>query len=97
MQTKKTFRDLIYEYLDKNDKQWSKLGIDILLGKPTDAVMQQREVMFLPEYLLAALDKTTIDNRKIVSGKNQLYEVNEQPVIVNYFEHPFLFLLVYSL
>ena len=34
LQTKSTFRDLIYEYLDYNDKQWSKLGIDILLGKP---------------------------------------------------------------
>jgi hypothetical protein len=32
LSSKKTFRDLIYEYLNKNDKQWSKLGIDILLG-----------------------------------------------------------------
>ncbi len=32
LETKSSFRDLIHKYLDYNDKQWSKLGIDILLG-----------------------------------------------------------------
>ena len=98
LQSKKTFRDLIYEYLDKSDEQWSKLGIDLLLGKPTDAVMQPREETFLPDYLLAALDKTSIDSRKLVSEKHQLYQVIEQPVIVNYFEHPlFIFTCLFVL
>jgi len=35
----KTFRNLIHDYLHINDKYWSKLGIDILLGAKTDAVM----------------------------------------------------------
>jgi len=98
LKTKKTFRDLIYEYLDKNDKQWSKLGIDILLGRPTDAIMQPREVMFLPDYLMNTLDNTTIDSRRIVSDKHDLYNVNLKPVTVNYFTHPlFIFSCLFVL
>jgi len=98
LSAKKTFRDLIYEYLDKNDKQWSKLGIDILLGEPTDAFMQPKEVMFLPDYLMNALDKTNIDSRKIVSSKHDLYNINLKPVAVNYFTHPlFIFSCLFIL
>lgn len=86
--SKKTFRDLIYEYLNKNDKQWSKLGIDILLGSPTDAVMQPREIMFLPDYLLQTFDSTTIDSRPLVSKKQKVLELNMPPVIINYFTNP---------
>ncbi len=71
MSSKKTFRDLIYEYLNKNDKQWSKLGIDILLGRRMDVVMKPREVMFLPDYLLKAFDSTTIDSRPLVSEQEK--------------------------
>lgn len=86
--SKKTFRDLIYEYLDHNDKPWSKLGIDILLGSPTDAVMKPRQVMFLPDYLMKTFDSTTIDSRPLVSEKRQLFELNLSPVTINYFTHP---------
>lgn len=88
LNSKKTFRDLIYKYLDKNDKQWSKLGIDILLGKPMDAVMKPREVMFLPDYLLETLDSSTIDSRPLVSKKQKILEVNNPPVTINYYTHP---------
>lgn len=74
--SKKTFRDLIYEYLDKNDKQWDKLGIDILLGSPTDAVMTTRQAMFLPDYLMKTFDSTTIDSRKLVEKKNIILNQN---------------------
>jgi hypothetical protein len=88
LSSKKTFRNLIYEYLNKNDKQWSKLGIDILLGRPTDAVMQPREVMFLPDYLLETFDHTSIDSRPLVSQKQNILELDIAPVTINYFTHP---------
>ena len=88
LHSNKTFRELIYKYLDKNDKQWSKLGIDILLGSPTDAVMKPREVMFLPDYLLETFDNTTIDSRPLVSQKQKILELNIPPVTINYFIHP---------
>ncbi|HEY5406860.1 MAG TPA: DUF4105 domain-containing protein [Ginsengibacter sp.] len=97
--SKKTFRDLIYEYLDKNDKQWSKLGIDILLGARMDVVMTPRQVMFLPDYLLQAFDSATIDSRPLVSRKQMALEMNTPPPTVDFFSHPIfifscLFLLI---
>ena len=96
---RKTFRDLIYEYLNYNDKQWSKLGIDILLGSPMDAVMQPREVMFLPDYLMKTFDSSRIGSRPLVKYKQQIEPLNLPPVVVDYFTHPFfvftcVFLLV---
>ena len=71
----KTFRNLIHNYLDLNDKQWSKLGIDILLGAKTDAVMTPKEEMFLPDYLLMNFDSATIDNHSLVAQKKQVYNM----------------------
>ena len=93
---KKTFRDLIYEYLNYNDKQWSKLGIDALLGSPTDAVIKREQVMFLPDYLLKTFDSTTIDSRALVRDKHHLFELNLSPVAIDLFTHPlFIFSCVF--
>ena len=84
----KTFRDLIYEYLDKNDKQWSKLGIDILLGARMDVVMSPRQAMFLPDYLMKTLDSTTIDSRPLVAQTRQAVIATAMPVTVHFFSGP---------
>ena len=65
------FREAIHDYLDKGGQQWSKLGIDILLGLPTDKIMTVYEQEFLPDNLMAALDKNS--NVKMVSLKENLY------------------------
>ena len=85
----KTFRNLIHDYLDLNDKQWSKLGIDILLGAKTDAVMTPREEMFLPDYLLMNFDSATIDNHALVAKKKQVYDVVLPDNSKNNLKHPF--------
>jgi hypothetical protein len=98
LHSKKTFRDLIYKYLDHNDKKWSKLGIDILLGSPTDAVMKPEQVMFLPDYLMKTFDSSTIDSRPLVSQKRNLLELNLPPVRINFFTHPlFIFTGIFLL
>jgi Domain of unknown function (DUF4105) len=71
MATNFTFRNAIHQYLDNNNKTWSKLGIDILLGARTDAVMTVAQQEFLPENLMRALDSTT--NTKVVLATQQLY------------------------
>ena len=88
----KTFRNLIHDYLDLNDKQWSKLGIDILLGAKTDAVMTPREEMFLPDYLLMNFDSATIDNHALVAKKKQVYDVVLPDNSKNNLKHPFFIL-----
>ena len=89
LKTKTTFRDLIYEYLNYNDKQWSKLGIDILLGSNTDAVMKPHEVMFLPDYLMNTFDSSAIDSRPLVSDKQSLYKIDYSGNKKDNLTHPF--------
>jgi hypothetical protein len=68
------FRQAIHEYLDKNGKHWSKLGIDILLGQPCDAVMTPEQMQFLPDNLMKSLDSSNSNHRMVLSEQN-LYPV----------------------
>ncbi|MBI3882991.1 MAG: DUF4105 domain-containing protein [Sphingobacteriales bacterium] len=69
------FRQAIHQYLDKNNKDWSKFGIDILLGAPTDAVMTIPQQQFLPDNLMKALDASN-KNSSLVSSETNLYPIN---------------------
>ena len=72
-----TFRNLIHVYLDRGGQQWSKLGIDMLLGNPMDKKVTNREAMFLPDYLLMAFDSSKLNGQPVVS---------EKKILLNYFE-----------
>lgn len=85
----RTFRNLIHEYLDNNDKQWSKLGIDILLGSKTDAVMTPYQIMFLPDYLMNTLDRSSIDQKPIVISHTSLYKIKYTDNSPGNLTHPF--------
>jgi hypothetical protein len=67
-----TFRKLIHKYLDSSYQDWSKLGIDILLGKSLDKEPTNNETMFLPDYLLKGFDSSTMDKKKLVSQKHEI-------------------------
>ncbi|MEY2917294.1 MAG: hypothetical protein RIS73_1008, partial [Bacteroidota bacterium] len=69
-----TFRQAIYQYLDKNKKDWSKLGIDILLGQPCDGVMTAEQMQFLPDNLMKSLDSA---NHPLILSHQNLYAINE--------------------
>jgi hypothetical protein len=71
----KTFRQLIYPYLEK--MQWSKFGIDILLGTPTDAKATNADYMFLPDELLKNVDTATIHGIKFAAPPETLYQAHE--------------------
>ena len=72
-----TFRNLIHIYLDRGGQQWSKFGIDMLLGNPMDKKVTNREAMFLPDYLLMAFDSSTLNGKPVV---------NEKKILLNYFD-----------
>ncbi|HEX6846532.1 MAG TPA: DUF4105 domain-containing protein [Chitinophagaceae bacterium] len=72
-----TFRNLIHIYLDRGGQQWSKLGIDMLLGNPMDKKVTNREAMFLPDYLLMAFDSSTLNGKSVVK---------EKKILLDYFE-----------
>jgi len=48
-----TFRNMLHQYLGE-DKEWNKLGIDLILGARADKIATPREYMFLPDYLMYA-------------------------------------------
>lgn len=85
-----TFREAIYAYLDKNNKDWSKLGIDILLGQPCDAIMTAEQMQFLPDNLMKSLDSS--QHPMVVSSQN-LYSITDESN-KNYFFTP---LVVFSM
>ena len=89
LKSKATFRALIHEYLDYNDKQWSKLGIDILLGSKTDAFATPYQVMFLPDYLMKTLDSSAISGQPLVSDKHSLIRQKYVPQTKDNLTHPF--------
>ena len=68
------FRQAIHAYLDKGHQDWSKLGIDLLLGARTDRVMKINEQQFLPDNLMFAIEQCS--NQKIVHQTSTLYEPN---------------------
>lgn len=82
------FRELIHEYLNRNDKQWSKLGIDLLLGSKTDAVMENREIMFLPDYLMKAFDSARIGSQPLVEKKSEVVDIVPSDSTKNNLTHP---------
>ncbi len=49
-----TFRHAIGSYLQ--EKPWIKLGLDLLLGQPTDDKVDASSVQFLPDYLMWQFD-----------------------------------------
>ncbi len=91
---KTSFRELIHVYLNRNDKQWSKFGIDLLLGSKTDAFMNNREVMFLPDYLMKSFDSSKIGRKPIVSSKEEVYNLSVLEVTTHFLTSP---LFIFSL
>jgi hypothetical protein len=75
------FRELLHYYLNKNHMPWSRLGIDILLGKKLDRDMSTWEAMFLPDYLEKGYDSSHSSGKPLVSEKIIIFrrtENNEQ-------------------
>ncbi len=83
-----TFRQAIYFCLDRNNQQWSKLGIDILLGKPCDAMMTSEQQEFLPENLMISLDSAK--NKMVLSHQN-LYPIKKHALSKSIFTPTIIF------
>jgi hypothetical protein len=67
-----TFRDLIYVYLNRAHQDWSKFGIDLLLGAKLDRKATNRETMFLPDNLLKAFDGARVSGTPMVKEKKAI-------------------------
>ena len=76
----KTFRQLIYENVNKNS--WGSFGIDVALGSVIDKKATPEEHMFLPKYIYAFFDNATINNTTtpLVKQTKVLFEKIEKPI-----------------
>ncbi|MEO6723077.1 MAG: DUF4105 domain-containing protein [Ferruginibacter sp.] len=88
------FRQAIHLYLDQNGKDWSKLGIDLLLGAPTDAVMTTAQSQFLPDNLMKTLDSSSQDHQWALTHTS-LYTLEKAPEEKSIFNPLVIFSLLF--
>jgi hypothetical protein len=67
-----TFRNLIHVYLNRAHQDWSKFGIDLLLGAKLDRKTTNLETTFLPDNLMKAFDSTTVSGLPLVKEETPL-------------------------
>jgi membrane protein implicated in regulation of membrane protease activity len=73
-----SFRDMIHEYLDKEQASWSEFGIDLFLGANLDAKVTNSEAIhFLPDYLYRGMDIAVSGNKPIVETRKTLLNFTE--------------------
>ena len=91
-----SLREAFHVYLNKKKLWWSKLGIDILLGAPSDAAMSVAQQQFLPDNLMKALDSSNADRQYVIS-KKQLYQIEEPTADISFFTPMVVFSLLFIL
>ncbi len=71
-----TFREAIHPYLEQ--KKWTKLGIDLVLGTPADDATDSISVMFLPDHLMHQFEGiyygSDSNNNKLTSNPNTVLD-----------------------
>ncbi|HVZ24850.1 MAG TPA: DUF4105 domain-containing protein [Sediminibacterium sp.] len=80
-----SFRNMIHTYLIKGNEPWSRLGIDILLGSPTDLQPGIDASMFLPDYLMKGIEAApglVKNTRQLNSGNPGSGSYTNWPLIV---------------
>lgn len=75
---KMSYRQAIGRYLIK--KPWTKLGLDLILGEPTDDYVDGESIQFLPDYLMMQFRNSTriTDGSGVVASTKALIEFKEQ-------------------
>ena len=91
-----SFRDHLHTYLDKAEMEWTRLGIDVVLGLEADKKMDFSNAMYLPEFLLQGVGVASLGNKKLMT--EQLVLLPDQqpvPVALSFWQKPlFVFGLV---
>lgn len=86
-----TFRDMIHEYLDKQQARWSAFGIDLFLGSRLDRPVTNIEAIhFLPDYLYRGMEGAKEGNKALVLQNEDVIRFPETQTDVHWFS-PFVF------
>lgn len=60
-----SFRDIINQYFYRD--QWTRMGVNLLLGSKIDKPMSNTDIMFLPDYLRDGVGGGMVNGRKIAA------------------------------
>ncbi|MCB0738327.1 MAG: DUF4105 domain-containing protein [Bacteroidetes bacterium] len=71
-----TYRNLVHRYTE--DHQWMRLGIDLCQGMPVDKPLNDQQFSFLPDYFMLALDKATLNGKRLVGATNVLHKPQQE-------------------
>jgi hypothetical protein len=95
-----SYRDMIHEYLNRQQQYWSEFGIDILLGMNLDKKPDNTEAIhFLPDYLFRGMAGAHEGNKSMVLETTTLLafpEIKSSAVIITPF-HVFTALFIISI
>lgn len=74
-----TFRQAIATYLE--NRPWTRLGLDLILGSPTDDQVDAQSIQFLPDYLMLQFESSRRNpgGQKLVHTSKTLLAFNHQP------------------
>jgi hypothetical protein len=67
-----TYRQMIHQYLDSGNHSWDKFGIDLVLGSHLDEKVDNRQALFLPDYLMKAFDNAHTGSVNLVQAKTRI-------------------------
>lgn len=93
MPEKTSFRKAIHKYLREGGQYWSELGIDILLGAPTDRIMTASEQQFLPNNLEKSIDDCK--NTKLVDEKKIIFQNGNTIAGFDFIKPGILFIILF--
>ncbi len=72
-----SFREEINHYLAA--LPWERLGINLLLGKPVDKVMNNEDAMFLPDFLAKGMAGATVNGQRVSAPAAQVLQASPMP------------------
>ncbi|WP_205514253.1 Lnb N-terminal periplasmic domain-containing protein [Longitalea arenae] len=90
-----SYRNLIHTYLDKANQDWSKFGIDLLLGSNLDEKVTNEQAMFLPDYLMKGIDAATANGHKLAKKYQFALQLPPTPPGVTLLTPLFLFSMLF--
>lgn len=67
-----TYRQMIHQYLDSGNHSWDKFGIDLVLGSHLDEKVDNKQALFLPDYLMKGFDSAHTASGNLVKSKTML-------------------------
>jgi hypothetical protein len=74
-----TYRQMIHNYLDRQQQYWPEFGIDMLLGANLDKKPNNEQaIYFLPDYLMDGFDHARSGTGPLVSKKEVLLQFPEK-------------------